>query len=114
MFEAAVHLQSVDLAEDQVSEQFAVVMARVMVEEVVPDDQAGLAVALVAPVGERPVVGAAGVAEAQWVNSPVAVEQGERAERVVLVERVDDDEMAAVLEGRLLAAEREDVWDHEV
>ena len=84
---------------------------------------AALAVALITPVGEGPVVpfdaaaeplslGGVKGAERERVDDAVTVQQGQAAEHGVGVERVDDDEMAWRLHGRPLAAKREQVWRH--
>jgi hypothetical protein len=70
--------------------------------------------ALVAPVRQGPIVYAIGAAEAERVNGSVRIQERESAELIVVIERVDDDKVAAALHGCLLAAEREYVWDRTI
>ena len=82
--------------------------------QVKENNEPALAVTLVAPGGQRPVVWAEGLPERQREDHPVTIKQCHGAEEMMRVQGVHNDQMARRLEGRPLAAESQKVWDNPV
>src|SRR5437879_2651168 len=86
-------------------------MAWVMAEEVLANYQACLAVALIAPVGERPVIELVGAAEGQGISHPVTVQQQKSPQYRVQIQGIDHDHVPGPFQGRTLTAKGQDVRD---
>src|SRR5262245_48191096 len=78
-------------------------------EGVQTDDQARLAMALVAPIGQRPVVAFVSSPELQREHDAMTVQQCQMAERGMVIERVHHEQVSGKFESRMLAAKREKV-----
>ncbi len=71
---ARVGLKGIHFAKDQISQRLADVTARVRPGILLrPNDQSALSMTLVAPVGQRPVIGTSRRAEAEWVDNAVTI-----------------------------------------
>ena len=112
-------IQGIDLAQNQVGEKLSandlslLFYFHALCCEIMSDDQAPLAVALIAPVRQSPAARFLSrlVSETQRKDGPVRVQQDELTEPRGVVPGVDDDHTVGLLQCRRLAAESKHVGD---
>src|SRR6516162_1346788 len=104
-----IQLECVDLPQDQIGQRFPMATLCLWIGSSRPNDQTCLAMALIAPIGQRPILFASLATEGQRINDPMAMKERQRTKDRMPIQRVDRHSTSGRRKGKLLPTERKQV-----